>query len=165
MQGSWRFVSALPLVVLLNPTLWVLCEGMVIMGTVGGSISIQQEEPKITDNPEELDQVAIPLIGGDLGMEEVKANFNALLYLQTEQMAVLLKLLDLLVRNGVATQEDMNDEVLAVTGDKEQLTSIYNEMFTRFVGYYSSLRKLMADGKVMKADVVVDTNPNGEQNV
>ena len=135
------------------------------MTNVGGSINIQQEEPKITDNPEELDQVAIPLIGGDLGMEEVKANFNALLYLQTEQMAILLKLLDYMVSKDLATAEDMNDKILAVTGDKEQLTSIYNEMFTRFVGYYSSLRKLMADGKIFQADAVVDTDPQGEQDV
>ena len=135
------------------------------MSTVGGSINIEQEEPKITENPEELDQVAIPLIGGDLGMEEVKANFNALLYLQTEQMAILLKLLDFLVAKELATPEEMNDQILSVTGDKEQLTGIYNEMFTRFVGYYSSLRKLMADGKVMQADVVVDTDPQGEQDV
>ncbi|KKM00838.1 hypothetical protein LCGC14_1800480 [marine sediment metagenome] len=135
------------------------------MTTVGGSINIQQEEPKITKNPKELDQVAIPLIGGDLGIEEIKANFNALLYLQTEQMAILLKLLDFLVKKELATPEEMNNEILAVTGDKDQLTGIYNEMFTRFVGYYSSLRKLMADGKIMKADVVVDTAPKGEQDV
>lgn len=135
------------------------------MSTVGGSVNIQQEEPKITDNPEELDQVAIPLIGGDLGMEEIKANFNALLYLQTEQMAILLKLIDFMVTKDLATPEEMNEKILSVTGDKEQLTGIYNELFTRFVGYYSSLRKLMADGKIMKADMVVDTNPNGEQNV
>lgn len=135
------------------------------MATVGGSVNIQQEEPKITESPEELDQVAIPLIGGDLGMEEIKANFNALLYLQTEQMAILLKLLDFIVSKDLATAEEMNDQILSVTGDKEQLTGIYNEMFTRFVGYYSSLRKLMADGKIMQADVVVDTSPQGEQNV
>lgn len=135
------------------------------MATVGGSVNIQQEEPKITESPEELDQVAIPLIGGDLGMEEIKANFNALLYLQTEQMAILLKLLDFIVSKDLATAEEMNDQILSVTGDKEQLTGIYNEMFTRFVGYYSSLRKLMADGKIMQADVVVDTDPNGEQDV
>lgn len=129
------------------------------------SINIQQEEPKITENPEELDQVAIPLIGGDLGIEEIKANFNALLYLQTEQMAILLKLLDFMVAKELATAEEMNDKILAVTGDKNQLTSIYNEMFTRFVGYYSSLRKLMADGKIMQADAVVNTSPKGEQNV
>ncbi|MEE8114643.1 MAG: hypothetical protein V3T23_09840 [Nitrososphaerales archaeon] len=135
------------------------------MVTVGSSINIQQEEPKITENPEELDQVAIPLIGGDLGMEEIKANFNALLYLQTEQMAILLKLLDFLAKKELATPEEMNDQILSVTGDKNQLTNIYNEMFTRFVGYYSSLRKLMADGKIMQADAVIDLNPQGEQNV
>lgn len=135
------------------------------MANIQGSISIEQEPPKITDNPEELDQVAIPLIGGDLSMEEVKANFNALLYLQTEQMAILLKILDMLSKKGIATTDELNEDVLSVTGDKEELTLIYNEMFTRFVGYYSSLRKLMADGKIMKTDVVVDLSKQGEQDV
>lgn len=135
------------------------------MANIQGSISIEQEPPKITDNPEELDQVAIPLIGGDLSMEEVKANFNALLYLQTEQMAILLKILDMLSKKGIATTDELNEDVLSVTGDKEGLTLIYNEMFTRFVGYYSSLRKLMADGKIMKTDVVVDLSKQGEQDV
>lgn len=135
------------------------------MTNVHGSINVQQEEVKITDNPEELQEVAIPLIGGDLGMEEIKANFNALLYLQTEQMAILLKVIDHLVAKEMATPEEMNDNVLSVTGDKDQLTAIYNEMFTRFVGYYSSLRKLMADGKIMTADAVVDLDQQGEQDV
>lgn len=135
------------------------------MTNVQGSTSIAQEAPSTTANPEELDQVAIPLIGGDLGMDEIKANFNALLYLQTEQMAILLKLLDMLVKKEVATGEELNEEVLSVTADREGLTQIYNEMFTRFVGYYSSLRKLMADGKLMKTDAVVDLSEQGEQDV
>jgi len=126
----WHFARDAVPIERINPTLWALCKGMIIMSTVGGSINIEQEEPKITENPEELDQVAIPLIGGDLGMEEVKANFNALLYLQTEQMAILLKVLDFLVAKDLATPKEMNDDVLSVTGDKEQLTGIYNEMFT-----------------------------------
>lgn len=133
------------------------------MTNVQGSTSIAQEAPSSTANPEELDQVAIPLIGGDLGMDEIKANFNALLYLQTEQMAILLKLLDILVAKGVATGEELNEEVLSVTGDRDGLTQIYNEMFTRFVGYYSSLRKLMADGKIMQTDAVVDLSDQGDE--
>jgi hypothetical protein len=136
---------------------------MIIMTNVQGSTSIAQEAPSSTANPEELDQVAIPLIGGDLGMDEIKANFNALLYLQTEQMAILLKLLDILVAKGVATGEELNEEVLSVTGDRDGLTQIYNEMFTRFVGYYSSLRKLMADGKIMQTDAVVDLSDQGDE--
>jgi hypothetical protein len=142
------------------------------MTTVGGSINIQQEEVEIPEaevdmenGPVGPEDVAIPLIGGDMGMDEVKANFNALLYLQTEQMAVLLKVIDLLVKKEIGTKEEMNDEVLGVTGDQEQLTAIYNEMFSRFVGYYSSLRRLMADGKIFQADATVDLDQQGEQDV
>jgi hypothetical protein len=59
----------------------------------------------------------------------------------------------------------MNEEILGVTGDQNQLTAIYNEMFSRFVGYYSSLRRLMADGKIFKADATVDISDQGEQDV
>jgi hypothetical protein len=139
------------------------------MTTVGGSIKIQQEEADLKidkeNGPVGTEDVAIPLIGGDMGMEEVKANFNALLYLQTEQMAVLLKVIDLLVEKDLGTAEEMNEKILGVTGDTAQLTNIYNEMFSRFVGYYSSLRKLMADGKIFQADAAVDLDQQGEQDV
>jgi hypothetical protein len=142
------------------------------MKNVGGSINIQQEEADLPDveidmenGPTSREDVAIPLIGGDMGMDEVKANFNALLYLQTEQMAVLLKVIDLLVEKDLGTAEEMNEKILGVTGDQEQLTSIYNEMFGRFVGYYSSLRRLMADGKIFQADAAVDLDQQGEQDV
>ncbi len=142
------------------------------MTKVGGSINIQQEEVEIPETEIDMENgpvgpedVAIPLIGGEMGMDEVKANFNALLYLQTEQMAVMLKVIDLLVKKEIGTAEEMNDEVLGVTGDQEQLTAIYNEMFSRFVGYYSSLRRLMADGKIFQADATVDLDQQGEQDV
>jgi hypothetical protein len=142
---------------------------MIIMTTIGGSIKIQQEEADLKIDPENgpvsTEDVAIPLIGGEMGMDEVKANFNALLYLQTEQMAVMLKIIDFLVKKDIGTAEEMNEEILGVTGDQNQLTAIYNEMFSRFVGYYSSLRRLMADGKIFKADATVDISDQGEQDV
>jgi hypothetical protein len=136
-----------------------LCEGIRIMADVSGSINIGQEP---VDAPP---ADAIPLIGGDMGLDEIKANFNALLYLMTEQMAVQLKVLDLLAEKGMATPEEMNEKILSVTGSQEQLSQIYNEMFTRFVGYYSSLRQLMADGKIFQADAVMTPPDAGEQDV
>lgn len=132
------------------------------MDNVRGSINIGQEPPAAPNAPPEN---AVPLIGGDMDIEEIKANFNALLYLMTEQMAVQLKVLDLLVEKELATPEELNEQVLSVTGDQEQLSGIYNEMFSRFVGYYSSLRKLMADGKVFQADAVMQPPNTGEQDV
>ncbi len=110
-----------------------------------GTLNLNQTAP-----PSQPDDVVVPLLGGTMDAEEVKANFNALLYLVTEVMAVQLKLIDLLVEKEVATGDEVNEKILAITGDKEGLTQVYNELFTRFVGYSSSLRQLMADGKVFK---------------
>lgn len=129
------------------------------MADVSGSINIGQETASAPP-PD-----AIPLIGGDMDIEEIKANFNALLYLMTEQMAVQLKVLDFLAEKGLATPDELNEKILSVTGDQEGLSSIYNEMFSRFVGYYSSLRKLMADGKIFQADAVMTPPETGEQDV
>jgi len=130
------------------------------MNDISGSTTIEQETVK------EEEPVAIPLIGGSMNLEEIKANFNALLYLMTENMGIQLKLMEALVQKEVLTADDMNEKVLSVTGDKEELTLVYNEMFSRFVGYYTSLRQLMADGKVfeMKGDENVDDSKDESGN-
>lgn len=125
------------------------------MSDASGSINIQQNP---VDEPVEQEEVAIPLIGGRMDENEVKANFNALLYLMTEQMAVQLKMMDLLVRKEMVSPEEMNDSVLAVTGNQEELTTIYNEMFTRFVGYFAALKKLQEDGRIHEAEVQTPVN-------
>lgn len=115
------------------------------MNSVTGSMNLNQTPPD--GRP---DDVVVPLLGGNMDADEVKANFNALLYLLTEMMAVQIKTIELLSEKEVATPEEINEKILGVTGNKEELTQTYNELFTRFVGYYSSLRQLMADGKVFK---------------
>jgi len=112
---------------------------------VTGSLNLTQTPPE--DRPNDT---VVPLIGGKMDKEELQANFNALLYLLTEQMAVFLKTIDMLVEKEIITPEEANDKVLAVTGSKEELTETYNQIFTRFVGYYSSLRQMMEDGQIFK---------------
>jgi hypothetical protein len=132
-----------------------VCEDLSIMENPTGSISIEQEPVA------EQEEVAVPLIGGDMAENDIKANFNALLYLMTEQMAVQLKMMDLMIRKELVTPEEMNDEVLYVTGDQEGLTEIYNEMFTRFVGYFAALKKLHEDGRIFEAEA---QTPVSEEN-
>ncbi len=115
------------------------------MDKVTGSLNLNQTPP-----PGRPNDKAVPLLGGNMEPEEVKANFNALLYLVTEVMAVQMRTLDLLIEKEIVTGDEVNEKVLAVTGDQEELSLVYNELFTRFVGYYSALRQLMADGKVFK---------------
>lgn len=102
-------------------------------------------------------EIAIPMVGGDMGVEALKANFNALLYLLTEQMAVQKKLLLVLSEKSVLS-EDQTDAVLAVTEDKEVLTATYGELFARFVGYYSSVRQLLQDGKIFTEEELEKKN-------
>jgi hypothetical protein len=114
-----------------------------------GNTTINQTEPE-KNQPDQM----VPMLGGDMDIEEVKANFNALLYLLTEQMAVQLALLDTLVKKDLLAADEINEDILKVTGNQEELVHVYNELFSRFVGYYSSLRKLMADGKVLNKEGV-----------
>lgn len=78
-------------------------------------------------------------------MNEIKANFNALLYLLTENMAVSLEILKKLRGLEVLTEEQI-DEVLSITGNKSELTQVYNEVFTRFIGYYQSVQRMIQEG-------------------
>lgn len=79
-------------------------------------------------------------------MDEIKANFNAMLYLLTENMAVSLEILKRLQEKEVLSEED-NNEILSVTGDKEGLTRVYNEVFTRFIGYYQSVQRMIQEDR------------------
>ena len=106
--------------------------------------------------------VVIPMIGGEMTLNEIKANFNALLYLLTEFMGVNLKLLDLLLEKEVTTSEEINEKVLSVTGNKEELTQIYNELFSRFVGYVNAIHQLQAEGKIFKASTEAKTENSNE---
>ncbi|MBD3261021.1 MAG: hypothetical protein GF334_04965 [Candidatus Altiarchaeales archaeon] len=74
--------------------------------------------------------------------EELKANFNAMLYLLTESMAVHMELLKVLQEKGTLSGEEA-DKVLNVTGDKQALVGVYNEVFTRFTGYYQAVRNMI----------------------
>lgn len=77
-------------------------------------------------------------------VNELKANFNALLYLLTENMAVSLELLKKLNEKEVLTDDEV-DQVLEVTGNKEELTRVYNEVFTRFIGYYQAVMRTIVE--------------------
>lgn len=78
--------------------------------------------------------------------EELIANFNAILYLLTEQMGINLALLDLLVEKGILTQEEANEKVLSVTGDKSTLTHVYQQLYGRFINYYGAVREMIEKG-------------------
>lgn len=91
--------------------------------------------------------------------EELKANFNAMLYLVTESMAVHMETLKLLQEKGVLSKEEV-DRVLNVTGDKQALVGVYNEVFTRFTGYYQAVRNMIENEKSRFAPA--ENSANGE---
>ncbi len=122
------------------------------MVDVTGSLNLTQTPPE--DRPD--DQV-VPMLAGKMDPDEVKANFNALLYLMTEQMAVQQKLIHLLVEKEIITADEVNGQILEVTGNKEALTGVYNEMFVRFIGYCDAIRQMFKDGKVFKEGEGHDT--------
>lgn len=87
---------------------------------------------------------------------ELKANFNALLYLLTENMAVSLEILRKLNDKELMSAEEV-DDVLKVTGNKDSLSNVYNEVFTRFVGYYQAVQQAINQETVSNPPVVENT--------
>lgn len=98
----------------------------------------------------------------DYDMNELKGNFNALLYMVTETMAVSLEILKKLHEKELLTAED-TDAVLEVTGNKQELTRVYNEVFTRFVGYYQAIMRTIIEEQEAAAVTPAENLVQGEE--
>lgn len=78
-------------------------------------------------------------------LNELKGNFNAILYLLTESIALNVRVTEVLAEKEVLSDEDVAS-IFAVTGDKERLTAIYQEVFQRFVNYYGAVQNTIQSG-------------------
>lgn len=96
--------------------------------------------------------------------DELKANFNSLLYLLTETMALNISTVQMLAKKGIIDEEEFK-KVFSVTGDKEALTNVYNELFGRFVGYYGKVREMIADGSYQAMSPVASTEKVSTESV
>ena len=83
-----------------------------------------------TDEKQEFDRVVM------------QANFSALLYVLTEQQALIGRLFKELLESGLLTGQQM-ETITDVYGDGEVLTPVYSDLYKRFAYYYLKIKDLM----------------------
>jgi len=86
---------------------------------------------------------------------DIQCNYSALMYLITEQQALIAKLLEELLQMGL-----MPDEILVkiteVYGDGEILDPIYNELYRRFTAYFVRVWEALKTGEDEEPATVAD---------
>ena len=82
----------------------------------------------------------------------MQANFSAVLYLVTEQQALIGRLIRMLLEKGA-----MNTHELAVVTDitegEEGLVPAYTQIYNRFATYYLRTKRLLDAGGVLESAV------------
>jgi len=71
-----------------------------------------------------------------------KANFSALLYVVTEQQALIGRLLEVLLANGVLSAAQL-ERVTDIYGDENTLQPVYADVYKRFAWYFMATKELI----------------------
>ena len=79
---------------------------------------------------------------------DIRLNFNCMLYLFTELMALFNELIKTLHEKEQVTEDDIR-RIFAITADKDTLMQTYQPVFNRFMEYYV-LTKQDVTGKVVE---------------
>ena len=77
----------------------------------------------------------------------MQANFSAILYLLTEQQALIGRLLQQLLDSGVVTSHQLN-KITDITDGEEGLIPTYTELYKRFATYYLKTKHLLDEGEL-----------------
>ncbi len=93
-------------------------------------------------NPEAA--AASPPVGQDVHAPveplDIRLNFNCMLYLFTELVALFNELVLILKEKETLTEADIK-RIFEITADKEGLSKVYQPVFNRFMEYYVATRK------------------------
>ncbi len=119
--------------------------------TVGESINLEATAPDATPlAPQDLNAPVEPL--------DIRLNFNCMLYLFTEIVALMNELVLTLKNNDNLSDEDIKN-IYEITANKESLTRVYQPVFNRFMEYYIATKKdVTGEGP----EVVGDSNAPAE---
>ncbi len=79
----------------------------------------------------------------------MQANFSALLYLMTEQQALIGGLLQVLMDNNLITAHQL-EQVTDLNRGDEGLTPTYTQLYNRFATYYLRTKELLEHGDIFK---------------
>lgn len=71
---------------------------------------------------------------------DIRLNFNCMLYLFTELVALMNELVLTMKKNGQLSDEDIKN-IYEITANKESLTKVYQPVFNRFMEYYVATKR------------------------
>ena len=74
----------------------------------------------------------------------MQANFSAVLYLLTEQQALMGRLLQVLLDNGDMNSHQL-EKITDITGGAEGLVPVYSLLYNRFARYFLKTKKLLEE--------------------
>jgi len=79
---------------------------------------------------------------GEFDPAIMQANFSALLYLITEQQAILGRLLQVMLDNGDINSRQL-EKITDITEGDEGLVPVYSLLYNRFARYYLKTKKIL----------------------
>jgi hypothetical protein len=101
------------------------------------------ETPSVSLGPEQPAQKLVDL-NSPVAPLDIRLNFNCVLYILTDLVALLNKQMEVLHAKGHLSTEDL-EGIYAVTTDKEKLGRVYGTVFNRFMDYYVANRKAVLE--------------------
>jgi len=109
------------------------------------AVSGDYSDPKTPENGE----------NGEYNEAIAQANFSALLYVVTEQQALIGKLLEVLMNNNIISTTQL-EAITDIYGDEEILKPVYEDVYKRFAWYF------MATKDIIEKNGAVCTHQPGE---
>lgn len=76
----------------------------------------------------------------EIDFKTMQANFSALLYVITEQQAIIGKLLQELLAIGAINSQQLKN-ITDIYGNKEVLSPVYADLYKRFAWYYLRVKE------------------------
>jgi len=87
-----------------------------------------------------------------MSWKNMQANYSALMYVMTEQQALIGKLLEELIRGGVVNSTQL-ERVTDVYGNAAILNPAYADLYKRYASYFTRVRNMLNDEKEEKKPV------------
>ena len=94
---------------------------------------------------------------------DIRLNFNCMLYLFTELVALFNELVLILKEKESLTDDDIK-RIYQITADKESLSKVYKPVFNRFMEYYVATKKDVTGEEPQVVRVSSDTPAENSAN-
>lgn len=93
---------------------------------------------------------------------DMQCNFSALMYILTEQQAIIGRLLEELIQVKALNSSSL-ERVTNIYGNEEALAPVYGDLYKRFVWYYLQIKEAITEENLKKTGAWNPT-PNLENN-